>query len=84
MEEILKMLKEISAEISMPPARWFDKFNVRMVERGFAPVRPEHYWAALTGVMSAKIDFVIFKAEHYMKDKEGNNAESLSDSGGTK
>ena len=70
MERILKKLKEISAEISMPPAQWLDKFNAGMVERGFAPVRPEHYWAALVGAISTKIELIIYDTERRMKNKE--------------
>ena len=70
MNEILRILREAETELNMPMDDWLEKQNRELNEMGMGPVEPAQYYAALCGLLSADITYMIILAERAMKEQE--------------
>ena len=70
MNEILRILREAETELNMPMDDWLEKQNRELNEMGMGPVEPAQYYAALCGLLSVDITYMIILAERAMKEQE--------------
>lgn len=70
MNEILRILREAEEELNMPMDDWLEKQNRKLNEMGMGPVEPAQYYAALCGLLSVDITYMIILAERAMKEQE--------------
>lgn len=70
MIEILKTLREAEEQLNMPMDDWLENQNRKLKEMGMSPVEPAQYYAALCGLLSADITYMIILAERAMEEQE--------------